>query len=81
MKKFFQRLSFISILHFKKLVALGVFLVLEALLLWLALYICTEWLHISKVFLKILLSCAVATPPSFLVYKAIVKSWTGDKIE
>ena len=81
MKKFLQRLSFISMLHFKGLVALGIFFVVEALLLWAALYICTEWLDIRKVFIKILLSYIVATPPSVLVLKTILKAWTGEKMD
>lgn len=81
MKKCFQRLSFISILHFKQLVAAGIFLVVEALLICASLYITTEVIHINKLFLKVLLCCAVSTPPSLLVYKAIIKSWTGEKME
>ncbi|HIR95780.1 MAG TPA: hypothetical protein IAC05_07105 [Candidatus Coprenecus stercorigallinarum] len=45
------------------------------------LYICKEWLGISKIFIKVVLSLVVASPVSYLVYRSIIESWTGEKIE
>ena len=56
-------------------------IVLEAILLLLMLYICKEWLGISKIFIKVVLSLVVASPVSYLVYRSIIESWTGEKIE
>lgn len=66
---------------FRKIVAAAIAIVLEAILLLLMLYICREWLGISKIFIKVLLSLVVASPISYLVYRSIIESWTGEKIE
>ena len=71
----------IEISLFRKIVATLIFLVLETLLLLIMFYICREWLCISKSFVKIMVSIVVATPISILAYKAILESWTGEKIE
>lgn len=66
---------------FRKIVAGAVAIVLEALLLLMMFYICREWLGISKIFIKVVLSLVVASPVSYLVYRSIIESWTGEKIE
>ena len=66
---------------FRKIVAGAIAIVLEAILLLLMLYICKEWLGISKIFIKVVLSLVVASPVSYLVYRSIIESWTGEKIE
>lgn len=65
----------------RKIVAGAIAIVLEAILLLLMLYICKEWLGISKIFIKVVLSLVVASPVSYLVYRSIIESWTGEKIE
>ena len=66
---------------FRKIVAGTIAIVLEALLLLMMFYICREWLGISKIFIKVVLSLVVASPVSYLVYRSIIESWTGEKIE
>ena len=66
---------------FRKIVAGAIAIVLEAILLLLMLYICKEWLGISKIFINVVLSLVVASPVSYLVYRSIIESWTGEKIE
>ncbi len=66
---------------FRKIVAGAIAIVLEALLLLMMFYICREWLGISKIFIKVVLSLVVASPVSYLVYRSIIESWTGEKIE
>lgn len=66
---------------FRKLVAAAIAIVLETILLLLMLYICREWLGISNIFLKVMLSLVIASPVSYLAYRSIVESWTGEKIE
>ena len=66
---------------FRKIVAGAIAIVLETLLLLLMFYICREGLHISKIFLKVMLSLVIASPVSYLVYRSIIESWTGEKIE
>ena len=66
---------------FRKIVAGAIAIVLEALLLLMMFYICREWLGISKIFIKVVLSLVVASPVSYLVYRSILESWTGEKIE
>lgn len=66
---------------FRKIVAGAIAIVLEALLLLMMFYICREWLGISKIFIKVVLSLVVAGPVSYLVYRSIIESWTGEKIE
>ena len=66
---------------FRKIVAGAIAIVLEALLLLMMFYICREWLGISKIFIKVVISLVVASPVSYLVYWSIIESWTGEKIE
>lgn len=66
---------------FRKIVAVAIAVVLEVLLLLVLFYICREWLSISKPFVKDLISIVIATAISIVAYKAIVESWTGEKIE
>lgn len=66
---------------FRKIVAGAIAIVLEALLLLMMFYICREWLGISKIFIKVVISLVVASPVSYLVYRSIIESWTGEKIE
>lgn len=66
---------------FRKIVAGAIAIVLEALLLLMMFYVCREWLGISKIFIKVVLSLVVASPVSYLVYRSIIESWTGEKIE
>ena len=71
----------IEVSLFIKIVAGAIAIVLEALLLLMMFYICREWLGISKIFIKVVLSLVVASPVSYLVYRSIIESWTGEKIE
>ena len=66
---------------FRKIVAGAIAIILEALLLLMMFYICREWLGISKIFIKVVISLVVASPVSYLVYRSIIESWTGEKIE
>ena len=66
---------------FRKIVAGAIAIVLEALLLLMMFYICREWLGISKIFIKVVLSLVVASPVSYLVYRSIIESCTGEKLE
>ena len=66
---------------FRKIVAGAIAIVLEALLLLMMFYICREWLGISKIFIKVVLSLVVASPVSYLVYRSIIESGTGEKLE
>ncbi len=66
---------------FRKIVAGAIAIVLETLLLLLMLYICREWLGIHKIFMNVMLSLVIASPISYLAYRSIIESWTGEKIE
>ena len=66
---------------FRKIVAGAIAIVLETLLLLLMFYICREWLGISKIILKVVISLVVASPISYMAYRSIIESWTGEKIE
>ncbi|HIT48187.1 MAG TPA: hypothetical protein IAC34_01670 [Candidatus Coprenecus stercoripullorum] len=71
----------IEVQLFRRIVSVSVFVIIEALLIWLMLYIFSTWLPIGKMFIKIMLSCIVATPVSLVVYKAMHEAWTGERIE
>lgn len=66
---------------FRKIIAGAIAIVLETLLFLLMMYICREWLGLSKIFIKVMLSLVIASPVSYLVYRSIIESWTGEKIE
>ena len=66
---------------FRKIVAVAIAVVLELLLFFVLLYICTDWFHITKSFVRYMASIIIATPVSIIACKAIIESWTGEKIE
>lgn len=66
---------------FRKIIAGAIAIVLETLLFLLMMYICREWLGLSKIFIKVMLSLVIASPVSYLAYRSVIESWTGEKIE
>ena len=44
-------------------------------------YICREWLHMNSDFLRIFSSLVIAVPVGAVACKALIESWTGEKIE
>ena len=43
--------------------------------------ICREWLHMNSDFLRIFSSLVIAVPVGAVACKALIESWTGEKIE
>ncbi len=65
----------------RKIAAVAISIALAAVTYFLITCICREWLHVSSDFLRIFISLVIAIPVGAVSCKALIESWTGEKIE
>lgn len=65
----------------RKIAAVAICIALTVITFILVSYICRNWLHMNSDFLRILSSLVISVPIGTVACKAIIESWTGEKIE
>ena len=65
----------------RKIAAVAICIALAVVTYILISYICRERLHMNSDFLRIFSSLVIAGPVGAVACKALIESWTGEKIE
>ncbi|HIZ84933.1 MAG TPA: hypothetical protein IAC04_00355 [Candidatus Coprenecus stercoravium] len=65
----------------RKIAAVIIGLAITVITSILVFFICRDWLHMNSEFLRTFSCLVIAIPVGIISCKAIMESWTGEKIE